>query len=170
MYFETSIDTFVIALFIGLLALAAIYDVTEYRISNRINFAIAALYPAHVMAATVPVDWVGGLVVAAIMFVLGVFLFLARTMGGGDVKLIAVVALWAGPALVAEYVLVMAITGGAMAIVLSSPLRHGLALAFEKFGNEESRDAVLDKVLPYGLAIAAGGLVVAIRLLTLSHA
>ncbi|MBL6931229.1 MAG: hypothetical protein ISR46_06980, partial [Rhodospirillales bacterium] len=62
MHFQPTIDTFVISLFLGLLVLAAINDVAEYRIPNRINLAIAALYPAHVLASPVSVDWMGGLI------------------------------------------------------------------------------------------------------------
>ncbi len=170
MYLLISIDSFVIAVFFCLLTLAAINDVTDYRISNRLNLAIAALYPVHVLASPVSIDWIGGIIVGAVMFAIGALLFMLRSMGGGDVKLIVAASLWAGPAYLADFIAVTALSGGVMAVVLMSPLRRGLALAFDKCGNEHSRDAVLGKVLPYGLAIALGGYVVAFRLLALVQA
>jgi len=166
MYFQNSIDFFTIALFLGLMAYAAISDVAEYRIPNRINLAIAALYPAHVLASPTAIDWIGALLVAAVVLGVATTLFSLRVMGGGDVKLMTAVSLWAGPSAIIEFSVVMALTGGLLAVFMLSPLRHGLALALEKTGNQQARDAVLDKVLPYGLAIAAGGFVVAGRLLS----
>jgi prepilin peptidase CpaA len=165
MYFQTSIDSFLIGLFFGLLTLAAYGDIRNYRIPNWLSLAIAALYPVHVLASNVPVDWIGAVIVTFVVFVLAVVLFVGRVMGGGDVKLIAAVALWAGPAFIADFIVVMALSGALLAIMLMSPLRHGLALAFEKAGNHQSRDAVLAKIIPYGLAIAVGGYVVGLRLM-----
>lgn len=51
-----------------------------------------------------------------------------------------------------------------MALAMSSPSRFALAMTFEAAGRHGLRDAVLKHVLPYGVAIAAGGLVVVMRL------
>jgi prepilin peptidase CpaA len=66
-------------------------------------------------------------------------------MGGGDVKLLASTSVWAGPALVFPLLMVTALAGGLVAVgVLAARRRRS--------------------PLPYGVAIAAGGLVVAQRL------
>ncbi len=157
--------TFVIALFLGLLALAAINDIAEFKIPNRICLGIAALYPVHVLASPVTVDWLGGLAVGGIALVCGIVLFVLRAMGGGDIKLITVTALWAGPGAIVDFIGFSALAGGLMAIFMLSPVRFSLAMVFDRAGDKESRDALLGSVLPYGVAIAIGGFVVGAYLL-----
>lgn len=159
------IHYFVIALFLGLLALAAISDVAEFKIPNRICLAIAALYPVHVLASPQSVDWPGGLLVGGGALLCGIALFALRAMGGGDVKLIVVTALWAGPSAIIDFVGFSALAGGVMAVFMLSPVRYALAMAFDRSGDKETRDALLGTVLPYGVAIAVGGFFVGAHLL-----
>ena len=157
MFIPFSIEHLVIALFLALLSVAAIHDATTYRIPNRVSLAIAALYPVHVLASGGDVAWVGALFVAAAVFAAGTVLFAWRVLGGGDVKLLAATALWAGPAGLADLLAITAIGGGLMALFMSSSLRFGLALALEAAGRPGGRAMVLGNTLPYGVAIAAGG-------------
>jgi prepilin peptidase CpaA len=157
MHFQPTIDTFVISLFLGLLVLAAINDVAEYRIPNRINLAIAALYPAHVLASPGSVDWMGGLIVASCALVVGIVLFALRHMGGGDIKMITATALWAGPLGITEFLVITALAGGVLAIVKLAPVRAGLAMTFGRLTGVEIRDAHYVSQIPYGVAIALGG-------------
>ncbi|MCP5368606.1 MAG: prepilin peptidase [Hyphomicrobiales bacterium] len=161
----TVIEFFLIALFVGLLGLAAMSDVHAYRIPNRISLAIAALYPAFVLVHGDPVNWLGALAVAAAVLVFGFILFATNTVGGGDVKLLTAVALWAGPSLVLEFLLITAFAGGLLALVMTSELRFSLAMAVERIGGKGLRDVLIGNVLPYGVAIAAGGFFVAWNLL-----
>ena len=89
MFIPFSVDHLVIALFLALLCVAAIHDATTYRIPNRVSLAMAALYPAHVLASGADVAWMGALFVAAAVFAAGTVLFAWRVLGGGDVKLLA---------------------------------------------------------------------------------
>ncbi|MBL6931255.1 MAG: prepilin peptidase, partial [Rhodospirillales bacterium] len=141
----------------GLLVLAAINDVAEYRIPNRINLAIAALYPAHVLASPVSVDWMGGLIVASCALALGVALFALRHMGGGDIKMIAATALWAGPLGITEFLFVTALAGGLLAIAKLAPVRAGLAMTIGRLTGVEIRESHYVAQIPYGVAIAFGG-------------
>jgi prepilin peptidase CpaA len=100
------IDLFTISLFLGLLALAVATDLESMRIPNRICLLIVALYPCHVLAQAAPVDWLGAMAVAGAVFLVGLIPFAFRLMGGGDVKLMAAVALWAGPALSIQFLAV----------------------------------------------------------------
>jgi prepilin peptidase CpaA len=159
------VNHFVIALFVGLLALAAVSDVVEYRIPNRIVLAITALYPVHVLAASHRVDWTGALLVMAVVFAGGFVLFASGRLGGGDVKLATATALWAGPAVVLDYLLVTALVGGVMGLVMATKYRFALALAIDPAGKRGFRDVLLSDVMPYGVAIAMGGFLVAGRLL-----
>lgn len=158
MFFEFPLYYLIITLFLALLSMAAMNDIAEYKIPNRINLAIAALYPAFVLAAPQSVDWIGGLVVAATMLALGVVLFVFRRMGGGDVKMIAATALWAGPLGITDFILFMVVTGGLMAVARLNVFNTRLALTFGHATDNE-------KPLPYGVAIAAGGFAITALLL-----
>lgn len=145
-----------VTLFLGLLGLAVVTDLDELRIPNRICLLIALLYPCYVLAHPEPVNWPGALAVAAGVFASGLILFCMGTMGGGDVKLMAVTALWAGPSLIANFLIITTVAGGAIALVMVSRLRFSLATVLDAVGATGFRDVVLGRVIPYGVAIAAG--------------
>ncbi len=100
MFGPTSVHLLVMALFFGLLAVAVLTDVETLRIPNRLCLALVAIYPAHVLASPVAVDWPGALMLAVAVFAAGLVPFAAGWVGGGDVKLMAATALWVGPGLV----------------------------------------------------------------------
>ncbi len=160
-----SVDNVIITVFLGLLALAAYFDVREYRIPNRLSLFIAALYPVHVVASVQPVDWVGGLVVASTALAGMSALYAFRAVGGGDVKLITVTAMWAGPAAVAEFLVITTVAGGLLALLMISSARFGFAVGFAGIGRRDTKDMLLKEALPYGVAIAAGGFFVGGQLL-----
>ncbi len=157
MHAAFSLDFLAVTLLLGLLALAVVTDLEAMRIPNRICLAIAALYPVHVLAAAGPVDWPGALAVAAAVFAFGLIPFCLGLMGGGDVKLMAAAALWAGPATALDFVLVTTFLGGVMAMVMVSPYRFAMALAFARIGREDIGTVLMGRVIPYAVAIAAGG-------------
>lgn len=151
-----TIELFAITLFLGLLGLAVVTDLNEFRIPNRICLLIALLYPCYVLANPTPVDWLGALAVAAGIFTIGLIAFCTGAMGGGDVKLLTVTALWAGPGLIANFLIVTALAGGAIALIMISSMRFSLASMFDAVGATDFRDILLGRVIPYGAAIAAG--------------
>jgi prepilin peptidase CpaA len=108
----------VLLIFMGLLLAAAVEDVRRLIIPNRYCLAVALLYPLYVFASPDPVDWIGGLVAGAGLLVVGFALFALRVTGGGDAKLLAATALWAGPALLPEFIFVTALAGGAVALAV----------------------------------------------------
>lgn len=131
----------------------ALSDYREFIIPNRICLAIALLYPAYVLTSPQPVDWMAGMIFA--MSVLGItaILFSFGVLGGGDVKFYSSIALWAGPALAVPFLLVTAIAGGILAVVFMLCSRYGFVIS----ANYESQSTNV----PYGVAIAAGGMFVA---------
>lgn len=157
MHAAFSLDFLAVTLFLGLLALAVVTDLEAMRIPNRICLAIAALYPVHVLGAAGPVDWPGALAVAAAVFAFGLIPFCLGLMGGGDVKLMAAAALWAGPAAALDFVLVTTFLGGVMAMVMVSPYRFAMALALARIGRDDIGTVLMGRVIPYAVAIAAGG-------------
>lgn len=135
---------------------AALNDVREYQIPNRIVLAVAALYPVHVLVSAEPVAWGGALVVAVVVLIAGMGLFFAGALGGGDAKLLAAVALWAGPANIVEFLAITAVLGGAMALFMSGPWRLGMALSLDAAGQTGLRNMLITNFMPYGVPIAGG--------------
>jgi prepilin peptidase CpaA len=140
---------------LGLLAIllvyAAIVDIRTFTISNRLNLAIALLAPVSWLSAGVPL-WPDAAIIVAVaagVFVLLAVAFYAGMMGGGDVKLAAALALWFSPVTTLNFLIYMSIGGGVLTAVVL--LLHR---AKKKPGKPE---------VPYGVAIAFGGLVILIQ-------
>lgn len=137
---------FVVGILALMLLFAAIGDLRSRQIPNWLNGAIALL--------AVPYWWTVGLslwpdVAIQIGVALGVFflfavLFRFGAMGGGDVKLVAALALWLPPVGVLHLLVITSIAGGVL--TLAMVVRHRLS----KAGHQLE--------IPYGVAIAFGGL------------
>jgi prepilin peptidase CpaA len=173
---------------LALLALAALLDVRERRIPNWLTGALAALYPFYVLASPMPVAWLGALAVAATVFVFGFVLFARQLIGGGDVKLLAAMSLWTGLEHLVLFALVTSLAGGALALgslwyqrwrgVIDAHMaalgwnlaavgtRHpGSAAAGPTDDGTSTAMEPAPLTLPYGVAIAAGGLAVVAQLI-----
>jgi prepilin peptidase CpaA len=136
----------------GAMVLAAASDLRRYLIPNRLCLAVAAGY--GLAAATLPpATWLSGLAVGAAVFAAGALLFARGWLGGGDVKLGAAVALWAGPAFFSDFALATALAGAAVAAVMLSPARRLMPAA----PGAELLSG-LRQPMPFGVALAAGGL------------
>jgi len=153
--------------FVGLLLAAAYSDVKRLIIPNQYCIAIALLLPAYGLAVPGSVDWIGAPLIAALILAIGFFLFCKKVTGGGDVKLVAATALWAGPSLIMPFLFYTAAAGGAMAAAMW--LRHrvssvGAPLSILTTPVDKS---FYDQPMPYGVAIAVGGIYVAFTILGL---
>jgi prepilin peptidase CpaA len=141
-----------------LLVVAALGDVIRFRISNRINLIVALLYlPAAIWMGSDIVTILWHLGAAATVLVAGIILFSLGMIGGGDVKLLAACGCWTGFAVLPLFLITVALAGGALAIVLLL-----LRLAVSKRVSESSSLARLlgrSRDVPYGVAIAVGGVV-----------
>ncbi len=165
MTFSTLIAQFSILAFAGLIVAAAWIDIKSFTIPNKISLAIALIYPAHVLASAGAVNWTGGLIVGAAMLVIGFFLFSFKVFGGGDAKLLAASALWAGPALISPLILFTALAGGAMAIAMWMRHRISRATTLGAFFHAGDDPDFAKRPMAYGLAVAVGALYVALNLL-----
>jgi prepilin peptidase CpaA len=139
-------------LLLGLLAIlllvAAVIDVRTFTISNTLNLSIALLAPLYWLSIALPL-WPNAaiqLAVGAGVFTLLAGAFYAGMMGGGDVKLAAALALWFSPASTVKFLVLMSLAGGVLTLVVVA-----LHRARGKAGRPE---------IPYGVAIAFGGLVI----------
>jgi prepilin peptidase CpaA len=140
---------------LGLLALllvvAAVVDVRTFTISNRMNLAVALMAPLFWWSVHLPLWPDAGLqvAIAAGVFALLAVAFYAGMMGGGDVKLAAALALWFTPETTLTFLIYMSIAGGALTVVVMV-----LHRARKKAGKPQ---------VPYGVAIAIGGLIILIQ-------
>ena len=150
--------------FLLLLGWAAIEDFAGLRIPNRITVLIVILYLPHMLTSPVPVHVPTALSTAAIFFLLGMLLFHFRLMGGGDIKLMAAIGLWAGPELGLWFIAVTGIAGGILALVACTPFRFILGHAQTVITPAADGAAIAKGIVPYGMAIAAGGAFVACQL------
>ena len=146
-----------------LLLWVAVNDYRHFVIPNKTVAAISLLYPCYVLAAGLGADpsgWLGGIATGGAVLLVGAGLFATGAFGGGDAKLIAAVALWAGPSLLVQFLLITAISGGVLAaaflIAKSVAKPAGDSAVFEG-GSADN--------IPYGVAISTGGLFVCLQLL-----
>ena len=169
--------------FLTMLGFAAFKDVCERRIPNRLTTALALLYPIYVLASPVPVAWPAALGLAGVVFLVGLALFTRELIGGGDVKLIAVLSLWAGPEHFLLFILITTLTGGALSLITLWLRRWGgligahlATLGVATIGGpgtalpeepQSTQSPDRTATLPYGVAIAAGGIAVVVQLLKL---
>lgn len=129
-----------------LLVAAAITDLRSRIISNRLNLAIALMAPLYWWACGIALWPDVALQVALGLGVFAVFagLFAMGMMGGGDVKMLAALALWfPWPALLLLLV-VMALLGGVVTIV---------TVVHHRFTRRAGQPEV-----PYGVAISLAAL------------
>jgi prepilin peptidase CpaA len=148
-----------VLVFAVLLIWAAVEDIQRLTISNWVSLGIVGLYPIHVLTSPVGVDWPWSVVIAFGTFAVGFILFALKMVGGGDVKLLSATSLWSAPALFPSFIMFTAIAGGVVGLVILLRRRRlAPAAADGVVGTEPA-------VMPYGVAIAAGGLMLALTLL-----
>ncbi|THD80523.1 MAG: prepilin peptidase [Phenylobacterium sp.] len=129
---------------------AAVSDVTRYEIPNRACGLVGAGYILAAFATPMG-PWLAGLATGAAVFAACLALFWRGWLGGGDVKLAAVVVLWAGPAHLTDFALAAALTSLALGAVLLSPLRRRMPKPPTDVADDFRHP------MPYGAPLAVGG-------------
>ena len=145
------------------LGAAALSDLRSRTISNALTGGMAVvgvvLFTTGLgVTAPVPALWAG-----TVSLLVGLLLQVARLVGGGDVKLFAAMALWLGPSGSVNAALATAIAGGVVALFFlrrPTPESSGVKAdrsvpVLSRLQLDEGRD---DDRVPYGVAVAAGGL------------
>jgi prepilin peptidase CpaA len=143
----------IVYILIALLLLAAFEDAWRLRISNIICGLV--LIGAIVVMAMNPAIalWQNWLVFAALLL-LGFPLFAAGKFGGGDIKLLATTGAWFDLMGGLNFVMWVFLAGGALAVIIllaRAAASKDLAAKWRLLGPKGG--------IPYGLAIAAGGLI-----------
>lgn len=137
---------------------AAYSDSLSLKIPNWISVAIAALYLVAIFVAPFDIDWLYGLVTGLSVFIIGFFLFALRVLGGGDVKILAALSLWAGTDYILHFLFAVAVAGGLLVIFLLAKevVRRTREDGLFLINLKSSLRAGLQ--VPYGVAIALGSL------------
>lgn len=130
--------------------LLAAADMEHRRIPDRLSAAVAVTgllaLPALPLAEAL---W--SLALAVLAFALGLWAFSRGLVGGGDVKLLPGALLWAGPALLALFSVVMALASLVVSVAI---------LARRAVGRRRGEEVeALHMSLPLGLPIAVAGIV-----------
>ncbi len=155
---DQALRVLIIFVYTGLLVSAAVCDLRRFVIPDAITVGLLALWPIWVaLNGAGPVGYT--LLGAAIIFGLGVMAFNFGFMGGGDVKLMTVLALWAEPAGLPTFLLFTSLAGSLLSLYWILPLRRLIAPVIGWAAGQSGNNKI-----PYGVAIAAGGLAVAQRL------
>jgi prepilin peptidase CpaA len=153
-------DFLLLTIFPGTMAFAAATDLFTMTVPNRLALALAAFF--FVAAPLAGLGWsdIGlhvALAPAALVVTFALFSF--GWIGGGDAKLFAATCLWLGPEALFSYSIYTALIGGALALVLlfwrGLPLPAMLSSQDWLVRLHDPREGV-----PYGLALAAAGLLV----------
>lgn len=137
---------------------AAFSDLTRLTIPNWISISICTLYPIAVLTSSVEIDWILGLAVFSVVFVCGFLMFVLGWLGGGDVKLISALSLWAGFSGIFPFLLTTIIAGGILVpiiifreVIRMSDLDGGFILKVMVALRGQLQ-------IPYGVAISLGSL------------
>ena len=152
--FNAAFTDLVLLILAVLLVVAAVIDVRTFTISNRLNLAIALSAPLYWLSVGLA-PWPGmaaQLAAGAVVFALLSGAFYAGMMGGGDVKLAAALALWFPPILTVKFLVLMSVAGGVLTLGI---------LVWHRASRREGRPEI-----PYGVAIAFGGLAILAPILT----
>jgi len=146
--FNGAFTHFLLVALAAILVVAAVIDVRTFTISNRLNLTVALMAPLYWLSIALPL-WPGvgiQLAAGAGVFVVLAAAFYAGMMGGGDVKLAAALALWFSPGSTIKFLVLTSLAGGVLTLVV---------LAWHRARRREGRPEI-----PYGVAIAFGGLVI----------
>jgi prepilin peptidase CpaA len=121
-----------------------------YRIPNVVVLMILVLYPIYVIVAPGEQEWL----------VVGIPLAHFKIFGGGDMKLLAGILLWAGPALALPALFIAMVAGGLVSLLMVTNVRFVIANALTSIGRESLGKIFLAKNMPYGVGLAFGGVFV----------
>ncbi len=146
--FNATFTDLLLLLLGAILIVAAVVDVRTFTISNRLNATVALLAPAYWLSIAME-PWPGmavRLAAGGIVFALLAGAFYAGMMGGGDVKLAAALALWFTPGGTLKFLVLMSLAGGVLTLAI---------LLWHRARKRQGRPEI-----PYGVAIAFGGLAI----------
>ncbi len=146
----------------GLLVASARSDWKGMTIPNEYSLGLVALFVFGSLLPNVVftgVSFLPGLIGGALVFLVTLILYVGRAMGGGDTKMAGAVSLLVGIGYIDVFLLVMSFAGGFLAIYALLTRKYGRVI----LPKNPHPDTWLGQLkqgqnkVPYGLAIATGG-------------
>jgi prepilin peptidase CpaA len=130
------------------LLVAAFTDIKRREIDNWLNAAIALAAPLWWLAMGYGwLDIAFQIGLALLTAIVTILLFVARQMGGGDVKLLTALALWFSPPSFIQLIVMMALIGGGASVAMAF-------LNMKRVPGEAMRDALAGVVAIAWVAFA----------------
>jgi prepilin peptidase CpaA len=161
---EAVLQALILLLGMGLFTVVAYGDVRARRIPNALVLGVAALGLFRLIVAADAITAVYTLTAAAAVFAAAFLLFWRGYLGGGDVKLMAATALLVGYHDLCGFLLVMSVCGALVALAVFTadklgwgPLPNSAELSPAQ---QEDREKLARVTVPYGVAIAAAGVLI----------
>lgn len=153
-------ETLVLSVFPLLIVMAGISDYFTLKIPNWVNALIAVSVIPFVLFSGMPMEiFAWHLAAGVLAFIVGFVLFSGGLIGGGDAKMLAACALWVGWNGLFQFAFYTALAGGVLALAMT--IWHRLADKKDIKGLGWAKNILSESPkLPYGIAIAAGGVVV----------
>lgn len=139
------------------MSVAAISDLLTMTIPNRLSLALAVSFFVLAPIAGLPFAEIGiHFAGAGLVFLACFALFALNVMGGGDAKLLAAATLWFGfDSSLIEFLIYVAFIGGVLTVLIV--LVRSQSDTILAIGLPLPNSLVVAKKIPYGVAIAIGG-------------
>jgi prepilin peptidase CpaA len=157
----------VLAVAVGILVIVAYEDVRTRRIPNALSLATAAVGLFRVVFAAEVIDAGYTLAAAIVILTITFVLFQRGVIGGGDAKILPATVLLIGYRELLGFFFLMSLCGGVLALATLATER--LDLYFGRFrrgahvssAGQSDRGRVASKgsTVPYGVAVAAAGVI-----------
>lgn len=153
-----AISSMLLAVLPVLTIIAALHDLTTMKIPNWISGSmIVGFFPAA-LALGLPWATVGvSAALAAAALLVGMGMFAANWIGGGDAKLLAAATLWMGATGALPFIVYTALAGGGFCLLLLMARRR-LPFFAQSGPGWVMRLMQPKGDIPYGVAIAIGAL------------
>lgn len=143
------------------LLFAASSDLVRYQIPDEASWALAAGFLLFTTALPLHTSFLDVTAALAVL-VVGAALFAFDLLGGGDVKLLSAIALWAGWSLMLPLLFLTSVAGAVLAVVLLAVRRFAPRKLPQ--GRWYWRLLARGEGVPYGIAIAIAGLLLLPRI------
>jgi len=148
----------ILTIFPAAMIVAAVSDLFTMTISNKVSLGLIAGFLVLAAFSGMDLKTIGmHLLAGAAMLAVSFAFFAKGWIGGGDAKLYAATAIWMGWPNLLDYTLISCLLGGALTIALLSLSKMPMPAVLKK-QYWFNRLHTLEDGIPYGLALAAGGI------------
>lgn len=148
-----------LGVFPALVIVGGLHDLITMKIPNWVSLAlVAAFFPVALMIGAAPMDIALHVGVGVAALLVGMGMFAAGWIGGGDAKLLAASCLWMGVSGLAPFLIWTGLAGGAFCLLLMTTRRYFPMVAPSVFQGWVVNLMQPKGDIPYGVAIAIGAL------------